>query len=124
MFMTLPVVTIGGQENFLRRVVPWPTPDTSGVINLHWKGIGPDGNSYWGGRPHATAESFVGLVNWCLQRPRQIKDLYFCLSLQAKAGKNTKGKTTVVRSAEDAIALKAIWLDIDVKEPPKGYPTA
>ena len=54
-------------------------------------------------------------------RPTQYKDIYFCLSSQAKVGKIINGKTYAARHKDDALALKAVWLDIDVKEPPKGY---
>ena len=48
--------------------------------------------------------------------------MYFCLSLQAKTGPLRNGKLTALRKAANAVALKAIWLDIDCnKEPPKGY---
>ena len=50
-------------------------------------------------------------------------NLYFCLSRQAKA-KAVNGHLKAERHQKDALALKAIWLDIDVKPPPKeGYHT-
>jgi hypothetical protein len=50
-------------------------------------------------------------------------DIYFCLSLQANCEKTEKGTLKSKRSADGALLLKAIWLDVDVKEPPKGYAT-
>jgi hypothetical protein len=62
------------------------------------------------------------LLEWVLSRPTT-KDVYFCLSRQAQTNKNDRGKVVAMRRQENALALKAIWLDIDVKPPPKGYAT-
>lgn len=107
----------------MERVVPWPSAGGPGYVNLHWKIVDPKdkGKAFWGGRPQQTVDNLLGLVAWCMGRPSQIKDLYFCLSLQSEIGKYSRGQATVKRMAKNAIALKAIWLDVDVKEPPKGY---
>ena len=59
------------------------------------------------------------------RNPTAIKDIYFCLSLQAKTlpPKKPGGDERAARHADDALALKAIWLDIDVKpdKPEKAY---
>lgn len=111
-------------KEFIARVVPWPGANTPGVVNTHWRAKNSTtGNFYWSGRPHNTVDSFVSLVSWVNQRQNFIQDVYFCLSLQSKTGKYTRGKPGVARSADNAVALKAIWLDIDVKDPPKGYAT-
>jgi hypothetical protein len=109
---------------FMSRVVPWPQAGDPGVVNLHWKVSNPKtGKMLWSGRPHTSVDSLVGLAKWAVSRPN-IKDMYFCLSLQAKTAPSRNGKVTVARTAEDALLLKSIWLDIDVKDPPKGYATA
>ena len=51
------------------------------------------------------------------------RDVYFCLSRQAKAGKAQSGKVRAERRSQYALALKAIWLDIDGNKPDKGYGT-
>lgn len=108
--------------DFISRVVPWPGAGAPGVVNHHWRAKNStNGNQYWGGRPHTTPQSFVDLTTWAVSRPQFIQDIYFCLSLQSMVGKSSRGKPTVARSADNALALKAIWLDIDVKDPPKGY---
>lgn len=109
--------------DFMSRVVPWPGDATSpGWVNIHWKspGLRDPSKDVWGGRPVKSINDFIWWVNWCNRRPT-IKDLYFCTSLQGQVGKNTKGNPKVLRSKDLAISLKAIWLDVDVKEPPKGY---
>lgn len=105
--------------DFISRVLPWAAPGNPGVADLVWKK--KDGK--WGGRPVHTPADFVSLTDWCLKRPGAIADLYFCLSLQAQMGTNARGKPKMIRSSANALALKAIWLDVDVKEAPKGYPT-
>ncbi len=59
---------------------------------------------------------------WAGTKPG-IKDIYYCLSRQGKVGKIVNGKAQVSRSQQDALYLRALWLDIDIKAPPKGYAT-
>ncbi len=110
--------------DFLRRVLPWPKDGEPGFINLHWLIPAPrDPNKLiWIGKPTRTIEEFLSLLEWVLSRPTT-RDVYFCLSLQAHTKKNGSGNLTAVRNKENALLLKAIWLDIDVKPPPKGYAT-
>lgn len=106
------------------RVVPWPGAGAPGYVNLHWRMDSEDKKkSFWGGRPFQTVENLLSMVNWCNERPATIKDQYFCLSLQSEQGKYSKGRATAKRVAANAMSLKAIWLDVDVKAAPKGYPT-
>jgi hypothetical protein len=77
-----------------------------------------------GGKSFTELAEALSFVEWAKNQPVDIKDLYFCLSLQTKTGPIRNGKPTALRRAANAAALKAIWLDIDCnKEPPKGYPT-
>lgn len=111
-------------HQFIGRVVPWPGAGAPGVVNIHWRAKNQTtGNFFWGGRPQTSPDSFVSMVQWANGRPNFIQDIYFCLSLQSQIGKYSRGKPTVARSADNAMALKAVWLDIDVKDPPKGYAT-
>jgi len=111
-----------GLYNFISRVLTWPEPGSPGFVNMHWKAKGSEG-FYWDGQPMVSPDEFVGLASWAVGRPNFITDIYFCLSLQQRVGKSSRGKPTAARSAEAAMSLKAIWLDIDVKTPPKGYAT-
>jgi hypothetical protein len=75
-----------------------------------------------GGKPFTDLSDVLSFINWAKSHPDAVKDLYYCLSLQAKTGPERNGKPTALRNRENAVALKAIWLDIDCnKEPPKGY---
>lgn len=111
-------------KDFLSRVVPWPSDQTDGYVNLHWrsKDSRDPTKVFWGGKPFKNVTALIDTAAWALGR-ENIQDIYFCTSLQAKAGKNTKGGLKVMRSKELAVSLKAIWLDVDVKDPPKGYTT-
>ena len=76
------------------------------------------------GEPFTDLSDALSFIDWAKNQPADIKDLYFCLSLQAKTGLMRRGKPTALRRAVSALALKAVWLDIDCnKEAPKGYPT-
>jgi hypothetical protein len=120
------VRTLGefNKRDFMSRVVAWPGDDAPGYVNLHW--LMPDQNdpakSFWVGKPTKTVEEFAKLADWAGTRSN-IRDIYYCTSLQAKTKQNNHGKTVAYRRQEEALAMKAIWLDVDVKEPPKGYAT-
>lgn len=109
-------------KDFIARVVPWPSANQPGVVNIHWRMIHPQSkNLIWAGRATSTADDFVGVVDWANQRQQSFKDIYFCTSLQGRTGRSKNGKPTVARSQQDAVSLRSIWLDIDVKDPPRGY---
>jgi hypothetical protein len=108
---------------FMSRVIPWPATGAPGVINLHWRVKGADGsNQFWVGKPTQKIDEFMRLLSWAKSKPR-ITDIYYCLSLQGHFERNKNGASRVTRSIADALLLRSIWLDIDIKEPPKGYVT-
>jgi hypothetical protein len=110
---------------FITSVVPWPSKDKDlGFINLHWTEPGARiaDKPVWRGKPHRSVAEFVSCTKWLLNRP-STRDIYFCLSQQRRCKPDKHGQPKAVRSAAAAVALKAIWLDVDVKDPPKGYAT-
>lgn len=111
-------------QEFMSRVVPWPGVDAPGYVNLHWRACNPQDKTkkYWGGKPTRNLNDFLSAASWAMQRDF-IEDLYFCTSLQSTVGKNSKGNVAVARSKDLALSLKSIFLDVDVKAPPKGYAT-
>lgn len=117
-------------ETFMSRVVPWPADGAPGWINLHWRIPNPHDPKkpdMWVGKPTRTLSEFMKLLTWVKARSNT-KDIYFCLSLQGKTGTNTKGNKVAARLAEDALLLKSLWLDLDVKSSEdkptkKGYPS-
>ena len=104
--------------DFLRRVVPWPQAGAQGFINLHW--TIPDGKGGMPGKPFADLVSLLSFVPWANNHPKWMKDIYFCLSLQAETGLTKAGKIKAARHANAALALKALWLDVDGY---KDYPS-
>ena len=107
-------------REFISRVMPWPSGH--GHVNLHWRTPDPRNSEkdFWHGKPSQNVGDFMGLLSWVRRQP-QTKDIYFCLSLQSQISKNKRGNTVAVRSKTNALFLKSIWLDIDIKDPPKGY---
>jgi hypothetical protein len=112
-----------GTTEFLSRVLPWPeSEDAPGYGNIHWT-FAPDdgGDPRWAGKPFRTAADAAGFVDWLLTKP-STRDIYFCLSRQGerKPGKKP-GSFNAVRNQRNAILLKSLWIDIDVKAGPTGY---
>jgi hypothetical protein len=105
--------------DFIARVLPWPQHGEPGYINLHW--FSPNGPGMRG-RAHTKLEDFLSMVQRSVTNPGVMKDIYFCLSSQSEHGKPYDGHLSAIRNQCNVIALKSIWLDIDVK-PDKGYST-
>jgi hypothetical protein len=106
--------------DFMHRVVAWPGEGDPGHVNVHYTMA--NGIRGMPGKPFRDVHSFMSYVQAITASPN-IKDIYFCLSTQSKTGiSKTSGKVNAVRLKDNALALKAIWSDIDVK-PEKGYAT-
>ena len=105
---------------FMARVVLWPLPGEAGVINIHWTNPTHPG---MGGKPFVLLSDFLAIIPWCNNHPKFVKDVYFCLSRQKKVGPIVNGKAKPLRNHDNSTHLRAIWLDVDVKAPPKGYRT-
>lgn len=117
------MLTPEGRE-FLKRVIPWPTEDRgiyTGYANLHWTflkaGTSAKGKPLWSGRAFQTLSKFSDFIDWASQQS-SFRDIYYCVSRQSSAAVDPKkGTLKAVRLAANAIDLKAIWLDVDVKTP-------
>jgi hypothetical protein len=107
---------------FMARVVPWPTLGGAGFVNLHWTRPGKEG---FAGRPYTNVADFMSMVRWCATHPQAAENVYFCMSRQQHTGKVYGDTPTAARSQKYAVALNALWLDVDVKsdQPGKAYPT-
>ncbi len=117
-------------KEYLARVVPWPDPGQQAFINIHWtfepKTPTKDGKPPWTGRACASMEEAVRALTFAM-KSADTKDIYVCMSSQAsyierRSRKNFTYKQAV-RSQENAVTLKSFYIDIDVKEGPKGYGT-
>jgi len=109
---------LGPTAQFLDRVVPWPKENEPGFVNLHWTFEG-DNKKHWGGRAVRTVPDAINAIVWALNN-HATRDLYFCTSLQREAkektAKNGQKYWTPIRNQQNAIALKSLFLDVDVKE--------
>lgn len=109
---------------FLRRVLPWPRDDQQEYINVHYAGKADDGRPWMSGKPTNSPLQFMETVHGLLQW-KTPTDIYFCLSRQRATKTNSKGEIRAAKSQENASAVKAIWLDIDVgKYDENGKPTS
>lgn len=107
-------------REFLLRVLPWPGDDTPGFINVHAQ-CHFDGKTPWTGYPTRDIDAFLQQVYQCLTW-KTPPDLYMCMSRQGRTKQaDAKGNVHAAKSNAEALALKSIYLDIDVKDPPKGY---
>lgn len=111
-------------RRFIARVVPWPVGQLTGYVNVHHKILlqakANGKESVVAGKPFRDIGRLYEHVNWTEAQSRYT-DAWYCVSLQSQSGVNSKGKPKAIRLAHNAVALKAIWIDIDVKE--KGYTT-
>lgn len=111
-------------QRFLGAVLPSSFGEGA-FINVHWSGLGHEGRRYWDGRACATIAEAVKAISWA--NSMQDKDIYICMSTQSKCEVKTSSKGNVykkaMRLATDAVALRSLFIDIDVKDDPKGYPT-
>lgn len=105
-------------RQFASRMLPTPEAGKK-WINVHWSQLGNNGNKFWDGRACASVDEFVKTVEW-LQKSNEPKDIYAAMSAQARMEEKTskKGYTykKALRSTNDAVALKSLYIDIDVKD--------
>jgi hypothetical protein len=118
---------------FMSAVVPWPSsPQDPGYINLQNSYVdrkSPDGKrkGKWpvsSGKPFRDVGNLISRAAW-ITTASQMKDVWYCLSLQrtAKPDPHNPGKLKAVRAAANALAVKSLWVDMDVGDDPKKYPT-
>jgi hypothetical protein len=75
------------------------------------------------GWPMRDLTTFLNKAAW-VHSTNNLKDVWFCTSLQRDSGKNTRGNPKAVRGAHLALKQKSIWIDVDVDPAdPKKYPT-
>jgi hypothetical protein len=118
-------------SSFMANVVAWPASSSdAGWVNLHWSfpdkhsATTPKTNVLKGGNPHKDIADFIKDVLWRLQRPKAFKDIFFCTSMQRDYKTSPNGSRRAAKSGAAAVALKSIWVDIDVQAgDPKYYHT-
>jgi hypothetical protein len=101
-----------GTAEFLYRALPWPGDDSPGFINCHWWVTGNDGKAtFVNGLPVRTPEEFQALVTSLAGRR---VDVYMALARQLETA-TKRGNVVAKRSKENSVALRALFLEIDVK---------
>ena len=114
-------------KEYLARVVAWPKEgELPAYVNLHWtfqseKHDRPG----WGGRAVRSLPDAVKALEFAL-KGESTRDIYVCLSTQTTAEEvqTARGWTyhKPIRLQSNAVALKSLFLDIDCKDGPSGYP--
>lgn len=107
-------------RQFISFVLP-PIADGQ-FYNLHWRQKNQDGKAFWDGRACTSVEDFIKTLNWALKSGG--KDLYVCMSSQShctiKTSKRGYEYKQALRSQDNVVALRSLFVDIDVK--PDAYP--
>lgn len=115
-------------QAFMAAVVPWPvSQQDAGYVNLHYKvpdPKNPNGKGFIGGQPFRSADTLVAKAAY-LGTSTYVQDIWYCLSLQSQFRQDPKqpNKQKAVRSKQNALSVKSIWMDLDVGPDPKKYAT-
>ncbi len=109
-------MTMAHTREFLSRVFEWRE---DAYCNLHYQVLLENGKLVWAGRAYKLIEDAVNYTSW-LTSQDNIKGVFCCMSTQSQAEttKNTKGKDVLkaIRLANNAVSLKSIFIDVDVKD--------
>lgn len=112
-------MSIEKARDFLAKVLPFNANDNDAYFNIHWRSQSNDGRYFWGGRAAQSLEGLVKSLSWATKQP-DIKDVYICMSSQSTAEERTSKAgykyLNAVRSQAHVVALKSLYIDIDVKE--------
>lgn len=105
-------------RQFLERHLPQPA-EGKGFLNIHWSQPGTHGKRFWDGRACSSVDEAVKTLDWALKAGDK-KDVYVAMSLQGRMEEKTSKRgyayKKALRSANDAVALKSLFIDVDVKE--------
>jgi len=117
---------------YLARVLPWPQQGEAAFINVHWTFKSEKFDKPgWSGRAVTTVDDAIKAIQFA-QKSKDTLDIYVCQSSQREAQEKTTAKKfkylKPIRLQENAVALKSIFLDLDVKplvpgQVVKGYAT-
>jgi Domain of unknown function (DUF927)/Primase C terminal 2 (PriCT-2) len=114
----------------LAKVLPWPQEgDEPAFANIHWtfvpENLETGRKPPWTGRAVKSLDEAVRTVQFALNN-KNTRDIYVCLSTQREAQERVSQKgfkyCVPIRNQDNAVALKALWIDIDAYKPgPTGY---
>jgi hypothetical protein len=127
---------------FLGTVLPWPSEQSRFYINIHRRVplVGQDKKPILDAKgvqrqiypgkaclDATTAANYVGWANELIDGTEKGTDIYVCMSGQSEAKEKTNARGRIshqaVRLADNAVAFKGLWVDVDVKpdDLAKGY---
>jgi hypothetical protein len=109
-------------QEYFAKVLPWPQEgDAPAYVNIHWsldKLNERTGKPLWTGRAVRSVQEAVNTVKWALSIS-DTKDIYVCMSSQSDAleKKSKRGHAYLapIRSQQNAVALKSLFVDLDAK---------
>lgn len=118
-------------RKFLERVLVWPGSDqTPGWINVHVnaKNKNPgdksrknnEGKPWVVGWPFKTVDDALSRISWA-ETTDTFFNVWVCLSQQSDVTPRPGKTPRALRKAQNATALKAIWIDCDVKPGDKKH---
>jgi hypothetical protein len=102
---------------FFSRVLVWHTPETPGFCHIAWRN--PKFDHGFSGKAYTRLIDFMAGRDWLVAHPSVAKDIWFATGQQREAGDTDKSRA--LRSRANTAMMKSIFLDVDVKDPPKGY---
>jgi hypothetical protein len=108
-------------RTYLERVLPWPTLGAGGAyVNIHYPSanVDPNGKRHWNGVAVEAVEEALEQIRLIMASSTALGDIYVCMSSQSVAEtRNVDGRVvrSAKRSQKSAVALRSIYLDIDVK---------
>src|SRR5215471_3289210 len=113
---------------FLAKVLPWGPTAASSFFNLHFTKNNPNGGIYWDSRAYQSLDAMIKDLAWMKAKWTDLRDVYVCMSAQAKADAEKVNKTgnyryrKAQRHSDDAVWFRSFYVDVDVKAK-GGYPT-
>jgi hypothetical protein len=105
-------------RSYLAKVIAWPESGEA-YVNLHWSEVklGND-RPIWSSRACRSLDETMRALTWIRALPGK-REIYVCLSSQRlaedKTSKNGNKYRAAIRGQHNVVALKSIYLDIDVK---------
>ena len=108
-------------REFLSKAIAWPANDNDGYVNIHT--LKPDREGM-GGQAFQSLEAAIAFIQWQLS---QDANVYVCMSKQREA-KPTTNKLghpyyRAIRNQANAVALKSLYVDLDVGPEDNKYDT-
>jgi hypothetical protein len=106
---------------FLYRVLPWhPVGRADAFVNVHWTFQGAGYNKpAWSGRACISIDECINSIQWA-QRNADTRDFYVCTSTQRECeerqARNGRTMRIAKRGQDNAVQMRALYLDVDVKD--------